>query len=107
MVDRVTETWSGVEILVNNAGIISDGLLVRMTDEAWDRCDRYQPQRDLLLHARGVAGHDPKPLGADNQHRLGGRHPGQPVGQANYSAVKRPESWASQRPWPKRLPPAK
>lgn len=36
MVDRVTETWSGVEILVNNAGIISDGLLVRMTDEAWD-----------------------------------------------------------------------
>ena len=36
MVDRVTETWGGVDILINNAGIISDGLLIRMTDEAWD-----------------------------------------------------------------------
>ena len=37
MVDRVSEEWGAVDILVNNAGIIDDRLLVRMTDQAWDR----------------------------------------------------------------------
>ena len=37
MIDEVTEKWGPVEVLVNNAGIIADGLLIRMSDEAWDR----------------------------------------------------------------------
>ena len=37
MVNLVTETWGSVDVLVNNAGIIDDGLLVRMSDEAWER----------------------------------------------------------------------
>jgi 3-oxoacyl-[acyl-carrier protein] reductase len=37
MVNKVGEMWGHVDILINNAGIISDGLLVRMTDEAWDK----------------------------------------------------------------------
>lgn len=37
MVEQVSETWGGVSILVNNAGIINDGLLMRMSDEAWHR----------------------------------------------------------------------
>jgi 3-oxoacyl-[acyl-carrier protein] reductase len=32
-IDQVEETWGAVEILVNNAGITRDGLLVRMSDE--------------------------------------------------------------------------
>jgi 3-oxoacyl-[acyl-carrier protein] reductase len=40
-VDAVTkavdETMGGVHILVNNAGVTEDNLLVRITDEAWDR----------------------------------------------------------------------
>ena len=36
MIDKVEETWSGIDIMVNNAGIIDDGLLVRMSDTAWD-----------------------------------------------------------------------
>jgi 3-oxoacyl-[acyl-carrier protein] reductase len=31
----IEATWGPVEILVNNAGITRDGLLVRMTDDAW------------------------------------------------------------------------
>ena len=37
MVDEVNNSWGGVNILVNNAGIINDGLLMRMSDEAWHR----------------------------------------------------------------------
>jgi 3-oxoacyl-[acyl-carrier protein] reductase len=31
----IEEAWGPVEILVNNAGITADGLVARMTDEAW------------------------------------------------------------------------
>ena len=37
MVDKVNDAWGGVNIMVNNAGIINDGLLMRMSDEAWHR----------------------------------------------------------------------
>ncbi len=37
MIEEVTAKWGPVEVLVNNAGIIDDGLLIRMSDEAWDR----------------------------------------------------------------------
>ncbi|HUU46097.1 MAG TPA: 3-oxoacyl-[acyl-carrier-protein] reductase [Acidobacteriota bacterium] len=33
VIDRVEERWGPVEILVNNAGITRDGLLVRMSDD--------------------------------------------------------------------------
>jgi len=34
--DRAKEAWGRVDIVVNNAGITRDGLLLRMTDDAWD-----------------------------------------------------------------------
>jgi 3-oxoacyl-[acyl-carrier protein] reductase len=37
MVTLANETWGSVDILVNNAGIIDDSLLVRMSDDAWNR----------------------------------------------------------------------
>ena len=37
MVDRVQKEWGHVDILVNNAGIIDDQLLVRMSDDSWER----------------------------------------------------------------------
>jgi 3-oxoacyl-[acyl-carrier protein] reductase len=36
MVRQVVDKWGKIDILVNNAGITRDGLLPRMTDNAWD-----------------------------------------------------------------------
>ena len=36
MMDKIIQTWGKIDILINNAGIIQDQLLVRMSDEAWD-----------------------------------------------------------------------
>ena len=37
MVQQVVEAWGGVDILVNNAGITGDNLVLRMSEEEWDR----------------------------------------------------------------------
>jgi len=37
MVERIERELGTISILVNNAGIVDDGLLVRMTDESWER----------------------------------------------------------------------
>jgi 3-oxoacyl-[acyl-carrier protein] reductase len=34
--DQIEAAWSPVELLVNNAGVNRDGLVVRMSDDAWD-----------------------------------------------------------------------
>ncbi len=36
MVDQVVEKWGGLHILVNNAGITKDTLLLRMSEQQWD-----------------------------------------------------------------------
>jgi 3-oxoacyl-[acyl-carrier protein] reductase len=37
MVQKLVQAWGGVDILVNNAGITSDNLVLRMSEEEWDR----------------------------------------------------------------------
>jgi len=37
MVDQVNDAWGNIDILINNAGIIDDTLMVRMSDEQWDK----------------------------------------------------------------------
>lgn len=38
MINSVTERFGGVDVLVNNAGIMGEGLIEEIDDETWDRC---------------------------------------------------------------------
>ncbi len=37
MIDKTTDLFGQIDILINNAGIIDDGLLLRMSDTSWER----------------------------------------------------------------------
>jgi len=49
LVAAATETYGGLHILVNNAGITRDGLLMRMKEEDWDEVLRVNLKSAFLL----------------------------------------------------------
>ncbi len=87
VVEEVVETWGGVHILVNNAGITRDGMLLRMKDEQWDAVLAIN-LRGTFLFTRAAA----RPMLKQQRGRIiniasvSGLM-GNP-GQANYSASK-------------------
>ena len=46
MVDRVADKWGGVDIVVNNAGIAKDALLIKQSEEDWDSV--------MMVHVKGA-----------------------------------------------------
>ena len=40
-----------IDVLVNNAGITKDGLILRMTEEQWDAVDRKSTRLNSSHHA--------------------------------------------------------
>lgn len=87
VVGEVVTRWGGLQILVNNAGITRDGLLMRMKDEQWDSVLNIN-LRGTFLFTRAAC----KPLIKGRRGRiiniasvsgLMGN-----AGQANYSASK-------------------
>jgi len=86
-VDKLTETVQHIDVLVNNAGITRDMLILRMTDEEWDKVidinlkgvfNFTRPVAKVMLRQRSGA--------IVNLASWSGLH-GNP-GQGNYSASK-------------------
>lgn len=84
---QIQEAWGPVEVLVNNAGIIKDSLLVRMSEQDWDSvvdihlrgtflCTRLAI-RDMLRNRWG------RVINIGSVVGIGGN-----AGQANYAAAK-------------------
>ena len=53
MVQKVLDKWGRIDVLINNAGIIQDGQLAKMTDEQFDRVININ-LRGTYLCARAV-----------------------------------------------------
>jgi 3-oxoacyl-[acyl-carrier protein] reductase len=87
VVDEVVKLWGGLNILVNNAGVTRDNVLVRMKDEQWDLVLNIN-LRGTFLFTRAAA----RPMMKARQGRIinvasvSGLM-GNP-GQVNYSASK-------------------
>lgn len=86
-VDQVIGLWGGLNILVNNAGVTRDNVLIRMKDEQWDLVLNIN-LRGTFLFTRAVA----RPMMKARQGRIINLASvsglmGNP-GQVNYSASK-------------------
>jgi 3-oxoacyl-[acyl-carrier protein] reductase len=87
VVDEVVKLWGTLQILVNNAGITRDNVIVRMKDEQWDAVININ-LRGTFLFTRAAA----RPMMKNRQGRIiniasvSGLM-GNP-GQVNYSASK-------------------
>jgi 3-oxoacyl-[acyl-carrier protein] reductase len=85
-VDRVAGELGAPTILVNNAGILRDNLLFKMTDDDWDQVVAVH-LRGAFLMSRAVQRHQVEAgwgrvVSLSSTSALGNR------GQANYAAVK-------------------
>jgi 3-oxoacyl-[acyl-carrier protein] reductase len=87
MVRQVVDQWGKIDILVNNAGITRDGLLPRMTDDAWDEVINTNLRGAFLCTKFALRSMMNQPWGRIiNISSLAGISGN--IGQANYSASK-------------------
>ena len=87
MVDDVVDKHARVDVLVNNAGITRDGLLLRMSDQDWDRVLTVN-LKSAFIATRAVAKYMVRQKGGAiiNMASYSGLEGNR--GQANYAASK-------------------
>ncbi|MDO8186829.1 SDR family oxidoreductase [Conexibacter sp. JD483] len=93
LVAAAVERYGRLDVLVNNAGIVRDRMLVSMSEQEWDAVLRvnlkghFVPLRHAAEHWRGIA-----KAGGDPQARIVNTSSGAgllgSVGQGNYAAAK-------------------
>ena len=47
LINTAVDTFGGLDVLVNNAGILRDRMLINMTEEEWDAVIKRPPQGHL------------------------------------------------------------
>ncbi|ANZ41054.1 short-chain dehydrogenase [Lentzea guizhouensis] len=93
LVEAAVDAFGGVDVLVNNAGIVRDRMIVSCTEDEWDEVIRvhlkghFAPLHHLAAHWRAVAKAGGTVSGRVINTSSGAGLFGS-VGQANYSAAK-------------------
>jgi 3-oxoacyl-[acyl-carrier protein] reductase len=86
IVAQAVETFGGLHVLVNNAGVTKDNMLFKMTEEDWDTCVDISLKGSFLMAQAAqkhmVAAKYGKIVNLSSISALGNR------GQSNYSAAK-------------------
>jgi 3-oxoacyl-[acyl-carrier protein] reductase len=87
VVNQIVADFGGVDILINNAGITKDGLLMRMTEEQWDAVINVN-LKSAFNYTKAVQGTMLKQKGGSIVNMSSVVGVSGNAGQANYSASK-------------------